>query len=202
VRYGIMNGVYRGVVKSSNNMLYYFHYVEANDTFKLIKASDPSKIHEAGKLLKNCQLGCDLIKAGDLGDSSGGMNTVEEEADISDQDELRTDRHPAAAMITTPDDPNQGRMWHEQEVPVVTKSWDERSLLDALNDNLRKSTEQLRPSVSGMEQQFIVEVLGRTPDQVRRGDVYMNPTQKVLYQQWLGKSMRSKCDSLSKWLKK
>lgn len=203
LRYGIMNGVYRGVVKSSNDMLYYFHYVQANDSFSLVKASDPSQIYEANRMLEKCQLGCDLIKAdGGAGDHSGGMPVIEEEDNIADQNELRTDVHPAAAGITTPDDPAQGRMWHEQEMPPMTKSWDAGSLLQSLNDSLRKSTENLRPPVSNTEQQFIVEVLGRTPDQVRRGDVYMNPTQKVMYQQWLSKSMRGKVSSLSKWIKK
>mgnify|MGYP000073309959 CR=1 FL=1 len=202
VRYGIMNGAYRGVVKSSNEILYYFSYVQANDAFSLIKASDPSQIYEAGRMLEKCMLGCDLIKAEPSDSASGGINTIEEEHDIADQDDLRTDKHPAAAGITTPDNPSQGRMWHEQEMPAMTKSWDASSLLDSLNDNLRKSTEGLLPPVSNMEQRFIVEVLGRTPDQVRRGDIYMNPTQKVMYQQWLGKSMMSKVSGLSKWLKK
>lgn len=202
VRYDVINDAYRGVVKSSNDLLYYFHFVPGNDSFKMVRASDPAQVYEADQLLTKCVLGCNLIKAGDGGDKPAGMNTVEEEADIQDQNELITDRHPAAAMISTPDDPAQGRMWHEQEVPPMTKSWDAGSLLSGLNDSLRKSTQSLRRPISDKEHQFMVEVLGRTPDQLNRGDVYMNPTQKVMYQQWLNKSMRSKVGGLTKWLKK
>jgi hypothetical protein len=204
VRYGIMQGAYRGVVKSSNDLLYYFHFVPEIDSFRLVKAADPSQIEEASRLFDRCHLGCALAKGeGGAGEGSGGMGVIEEERDVADQQEdLLTDRHPGAAIGATPDRPDRGRMWHEEEVPPMAKSWDASGLLNGLNDSLRKSTSQLQRPVSNKEHQFIVEVLGRTPDEVSRGNVYMNPTQKVLYQQWLNKSMRSKIDGLSKWLKK
>lgn len=206
VRYIVMRGVYRGVVKSSNNMLYYFHYVQDNDSFRLVKADDPFKISEANKILDTCKLGCSLIKAGEaggaLGQTTGGQSTINEEVDIDQQDDLLTDKHPAAAITTTPDRPDRGRMWHEEEVPVMAKSWNAGSLLESLNTNLRKSTDNLRPPVSPKEQQFMLEVMGKTPAQIQGGDTYMGPSHKVLYQQWLGKSMMDRVSILDKWTKK
>ncbi len=206
LRYEITHGAYRGVIKSCDNKHFYFHFSPENDAFRLIEANTPDRLQEVGNILKSCQLGCGLKKAegggGDRG--SDGFNTISEEDNIADQDDLTTDVHPGGATHVTPDSPHRGRMWHEEEVPPVTmaKSWDAGSLLDGLNDALRKSTSQLRRPISDQERQFMVEVLGRTPEQVQRGDVYMNPTQKVMYNQWVNKSMRSSMTDLDKWLKK
>lgn len=204
LRYIDMRGVLRGVVKSSNDMLYYFHYVQENDNFRLVKADDPFKISEAKRILQTCELGCTLIKAGGEGaPPSGGQGTINEEVDIDQQDDLLTDKHPAAAITTTPDRPEVGRMWHEQEVPpVMSKSWDAGTLLESLNNTLQKSTNNLRPPVSPKEQQFMLEVMGKTPAQIKRGDTYMGPSHKILFQQWLGKSMRDSVSILDKWTKK
>lgn len=202
VRYGVMQDAYRGVIKSSNEFLYYFHFLPNNDSFRLIKADDPSQIAEANRMLKAATLGCDLRKAEGVGGNSAGVSSIDEDDDVAQQDDLITDRHPGSAMATTPDDPAQGRMWHEQEIPPINKGWNAGSLLEGLNSNLRKSTEQLKRPISQKEHQFMVEVLGKTPDQIDRGDVYMNPTQKVMYQQWLGKSIKTKVGGLNKWLKK
>jgi len=105
LRYIDMRGVLRGVVKSSNDMLYYFHYVQDNDNFRLVKADDPFKISEANRILQTCQLGCTLIKADDGPPPSGGQGVINEEVDIDQQDDLLTDKHPASAMTTTPDRP-------------------------------------------------------------------------------------------------
>ncbi len=207
LRYGIMQGSYRGVVKSSNDLLFYFTYVPSNDAFVLVKADNPDKVYDATKMFSKCKLGCSMIKAGVAGGSAtgsqiGGIDVVDEDDAIAQQQDLITDKHPAAAMISTPDRPDRGKMWHEQEVPPLAKSWDASSLLNDLNANLRKSTEQLRKPVSQKEHDFMIEVMGKTPGQIDRGDTYMSPSHKVLFQQWLGKSMRSKVSSLSDWLKK
>ena len=203
LRYTLMRGVYRGVVKSSNEQLYYFHYVQENDNFRLIKADDPFKIQEANRILENCDLGCSLIKGQQDQPSSGGQNVIDEQLDIDQQDELLTDKHPGAAGTTSPDRLDRGKMWHEEEVPpVMAKSWDAGTLLDCLNTTLQKSTDNLRPAASPQETQFMLEVMGKTPEQINRGDTYMGPTHKVQFQQWLSKSMRSKVSILDKWTKK
>ena len=82
------------------------------------------------------------------------------------------------------------------------KSWDAGTLLDSLNDTLQKSTNSLRPTVSPQETQFMLEVMGKTPDQIKRGDTYMGPSHKIAFQQWLGKSMMDSVSILDKWTKK
>ena len=204
IRYGIMQGVYRGVVKSSVEDLYYFHFVPATDVFRLIKADDPDKVQYATRLLKDCGLGCSLIKAEEQGAVGGGMDVVSEEVDIDQQEKLMTDRHPAAAMITTPDNPARGRMWHEEDAAPVpySKSWNAATLMESLNTTLRKSTDNLQRPISQHERTFMLEVMGKTQGEIERGDTYMSPSHKVLFQQWMGKSMRTRVNSLSDWLKK
>lgn len=204
VRYDIHGGAYRGVIKSNTGRYYYFSMSPSQGLFNMMEADSPDKLHEVGRMFKTCSLGCDLAKADGAGadGGSGGFNTVSEEENIEHQKELTTDVHPGSATHVTPDDPTSGRMWHEQEIPAMTKSWNAESLLVGLNDNLRKSTSQLLPSISPQERKFLTEVLGRTPEQISRGNTKMNPTQKVMYQQWLTKSMKSNMDGLSKWFKK
>jgi len=145
IRYGVMNRgtmhAYRGVVKSTQGDLYYFNWHEGAK-FKLVPANDDTKVWEANKLFKSCQLGCDLIRSNDNAPITAGepVDPPEEEEDINDvdkdeggvpgaavapvaeetwaQDQQRMlhEVHPGAAGTQTADDPTVGRDWHAQDL--------------------------------------------------------------------------------------
>ena len=203
-RYEEINGAIHGVIQSSQDQLYYFNLF--GDSFKVLKADDPTKVYDAGKILKKSNNGFDLVKgptgAGSSGEVKPGIPTMEEEDSVAQQNDLITDQHPGAAIGTTPDRPEVGRQWHQEDQPIIGRSLDAINMLNTANETIRKSIDLVSRPISDKEKQFMLEVLGRTPDQVTRGEVYMNPTQKVLYQRWLNKSMETKVYSLTDWLKK
>ena len=127
------------------------------------------------------------------GGGSGGVPSVEEEDDVQAQNDIITDRHPSGASSTTPDLPNRGRIWHEEQ---IVRSFD----IDRL-DNLSKSLNEMAPSsrYSEKEKEFMLS-LGKTPEEIDSGTAKMSATQKVLFQKWLGKSLRNRIYSLQKAL--
>ena len=203
VRYGVMNDTLRGVVKSTKGDLYYFNYAPNADSFRLVKADDDVKLWESYRLLKNCTLGCDLVRMEKAEPaSSPAAPALSEDQNIEDQDRLITEVHPGAAVAPTPDLPERGRVWHEEEEePVIGKSlnnsWDANALLRGLGKSLQSTAPKLDRPISTQEHRFLTEELGRTPKQIEEGDVKMSPTQKVLYNRWLGKSLRSRLENLS-----
>lgn len=200
LRYGIMKDVYRGIIKSVTDDIFYFHY-KPDGIFSLVKANTEDQKWEANRILTKSELGCDLIKAGEgSGNEVPGLPSVmEEEEFVDNQDDITTDRHPGAATGFTPDRPEVGRQWHQEEAIKSTGFWTEKDLLDGLNVALKKSVEEIKRPISESEARFMSEVLGKTPEEIDIG-VNLNPTQKVLYQRWLGKSMRSKISPLKNWL--
>lgn len=219
IRYGVMNGTMRGIIKTANEDMYYFNFVPGNN-FKISKADDDTKIWEANRLLQRCQMGCDLMKGsddeviedydeeetekaeegggGDGGPTAAVLPRIPEDQAIQAQQRIMTERHPGAAMGTTPDRPEVGRLWHEET--VKSGFWNRNTLLKGLGNKLQaQAAERIQP-VTSPERQFMLEVLGRTPDQIGAGDTYMNPTQKVLFARWMGKSLDTKIDGLAYWL--
>ena len=231
LRYGIMNQTRRGVVKSTDGTLYYMSYAPGHE-FRLIKADTPRKKWESENLLKNCNLGCDLIKAGaeyhddekeeELDKAEGGAGQqvasrpmpVEEEQQIADQHDVMTTHHPGAAGALTPDQPNRGKDWHgtqQQQVPTqpvpdapVEKGgfWDMNTLLKGLGQSMQKSVPPRYRQPSHQEHQFMVEVLGRSPEDIAGGNASMSPGQRVQFNQWLNKSLRYSLNGLQGWRNK
>lgn len=144
IRYGIMRGVNRGVVKSTNGDLFYFNHVPER-SFKLVPVSVGAnekiiagREWEANKLLSKCNLGCDMRKADELplegseqlgeeravdpddeqdvnkAPSSGTIPEDEERALLAQQRMLQERHYGGAGGNTTPDRPEVGRNWHEQ----------------------------------------------------------------------------------------
>lgn len=217
IRYGKMRDVYRGAIKDIVGDSYYFTVVQ--DDFRLVKASDDTKKWEVDRMLKNCQIGCDLLsspekveKAEGGGGEGGGapVATMQEEDAIAAQDGLITDQHPGGTGGQTPDLEYQGRNWHpddpeaQEPPPEVQKAqaWDFNTLLSGLGDMMAKGeagAPTARPYVTEREKQFMISELGRTPQEVAMGNTSLNPTQRKLYNMWVNKSLRSSLSSLEDW---
>lgn len=225
IRYGIMKNVYRGVVKDVNENLYYFNYVPNNDSVKLVKADDKTKIWEANKLFKSCNLGCDIIKAeivdeddedeekavgsgpgatggNQTGGHSGGTAPITEAQAVAQQNTLLTEEHPGAATAETPDLPNVGRDWHGDNAVKSTKIWTHTDLLKSLGQTLKSTALVINRKIDPKERQYLVEVLGRTPYEVDNGNSRINSAQRAQYNLWLTKSLQTQLNKLENWVKK
>lgn len=207
LRYGITKGTFRGAIKDIKGDLYYFHYNDRD--FRVVKSGNPEKEKELLNILHKCKLGCDLIKADDTEKAEGqsptaALPTIPEDQDVEAQDRLTTDRHPGSTGAgTTPDRPEVGRVWHPEDDPETVQknnSWDYNSILKSLGYSFKKNARVIKSSYSPQEKKFMVEVLGKSPEDVENGYVKMNPTQKVIYRKWLNKSARNKIKNLSKFI--
>jgi hypothetical protein len=225
VRYGIFKDVHRGVLKSTAGELYYFNY-PPNGNFHLVKADTPTKEWEANKLIKSCNLGFDLIKAEksvehavDEDDEDEKKADVAglppasrpEDQNVATQDSQVTEVHPGATTSQTSQDDGSAERWHgtghlERALPVITQeenahAWDTTALMKAWGQELQKTA----PSVSNVDpqqRQFMIEVLGKTPNEIDSGKTKMSPSYRAQYNQWLTKSLRGRITTLSGWLGK
>jgi hypothetical protein len=219
IRYGKMRDVYRGAIHDILGDAYYF--TSHGENYRLVKATDSTRKWEIDQMMKNCRVGCDLVRDAEAiekaeGSGQGGHDPaiLEEEDNISAQDDLITDQHPGGAGSSTPDLPYVGRDWHaddpegQQTVAEATQkamNWDYNALLSGLGDTMKKAqagAPTARPYVTASERQFMVEELGRTPDEVASGNVNLNPTQRKLYNMWTNKGLRKSISSLENWKKK
>lgn len=140
IRYGVMERgpmrAFRGVVKSKTGSCFYFNWHEGTE-FKMAKAATPEGEWEARRLLKSCQLGCDLRKAEsapiDAGQSieedvdednsrkgavgfvpSTATAPVDEDRYLQSQQRLMTEQHPGSTQAQDPPpDDDEGKQWHE-----------------------------------------------------------------------------------------
>ena len=200
VRYELHSGEIIGIIKSTKGDFYQFDF---NDHTREMSVNAVDG-RTAATMFEKCLYGFDLKKADDLEDEekavgggggeqgSGQPSAVTEEQAIAQQNRLLTEQHPGAATGITPDRPDRGRQWHQETV----KS------LKSIGEMINKSVEQYFPIVSDTEKQFLVEVLGRVPEEVDGGDTRMTPIQKVTYQKWLAKSVYKDYQSLNGWLAK
>lgn len=218
LRYDEIKGAVRGVIKSTDGEFYYFNYF--NDELKLSKAEKRDRIIEAGWMHDRLTKGLDAIeqeegeeneaeKAAGEGtgeQSSGVLPRVPEKRNVRAQERLTTEHHPGAASGPyTPDRPEVGRQWHEEEPeqpePQQTQKsqiWTKAELIKSLGKGLSEQANKIYREPSQLERQFLMEELGRTPEQIDNGDVNMNPTQKVLFQRYLNKSLRNRVKGLKK----
>lgn len=200
VRYDVQNGDITGIMKSSNDSAYHFTF--STET-RLLETTSVDRF----TTFQKGTYGFDLKKAEELEDeetedtekaagAAGGQegsaqpSSITEEQAIAQQNRLMTEQHPGAAGGVTPDRPDRGRQWHQETV----KS------LQFLGEDLIKSVDAYFPKVSDSEKQFMVEILGRAPDEVDAGDTRMTPVQKVTYQKWLTKSIHKEYRQLTGWL--
>ncbi len=209
VRYDLLNTEFAGIMKGTCGNTYYFQFDPT--TLSLDHhAVDAFSAARADHIFAKSAHGFDLIKSipsddeedeekamgapsGGGGQNSGGPGgAVSEEQAMAAQQRLMTEQHPGAAGGQTPDRPEVGRQWHQDTV----KS------LNFMSEEINKSVESFYPSVSDTEKQFLVEVMGRSPDDVDAGDARMTPIQKVTYQKWLAKSVNNDYKTLTGWLAK
>lgn len=225
VRYGIFKDVYRGVVKSTAGELYYFNY-PPNGNFHLVKAVDTTKEWEVNKLLKSCNLGFDLIKAEksvehavDEDDEDEKKADIAglpppsrpEEIDVATQDSQMTEVHPGATSSQTSQQDGSAERWHgtghlERALPEITQdenahAWDTNALMKAWGQQLQATAPRVS-TVDPQQRQFMVEVLGKTPDEIDSGKTKMSPSHRAQYNQWLTKSLRGRITTLSSWMGK
>lgn len=228
MRYEPTPSGFRGVIKSSEaEEMWYFHYLLGGE-FRLLKADTEDRIWDANRLFRSLDHGCEINKASPdvevpdvedddpdaekAGGASGGGSTsgqpapVDEEQSLREQHSLLTDQHPGAATSTTPDLPNRGRDWHGtasksldalDEMPSVT---DYKPILKSLGRVLRETA--YHKSVGDKEKQFMVEVLGRTPEEIDRGNTHMSPVHRAQFNLWLNKSLKNRIGKLNNWLEK
>lgn len=218
LRYGITNNVYRGVVKSGEGDLYYFNYVPGKN-FKLVKAVDKEKQWDANRILTKSRLGCDLVKSGEkeeekekiedgepetkaTGVAGAAMAPVPEAQAIAQQNTLTTDVHPGAAGGGGSPDIH-GDRWHpeEDQAQKSTEIWALGSLLKSMGQQLQATAPVPSRMPTDKEQEFMVEVLGRNPEEVAGGRSQLSPTQRAHFNLWLNRSLGDKLGFLKSWLK-
>lgn len=215
LRYGIMKSVYRGVVQNGEGELFYFNYVPGKD-FKLVKANDKTKAWDAERIIKKSKLGCDLIKAGVKkkddeeedeeksaagGTAGAAMAPVPEAQAVAQQNTLTTDVHPGAAGGGGRPDSSPER-WHPDEAQKSNEIWTLGSLLKSMGQQLQATAPVPSRMPTDKEREFMVGVLGRSPDEVSAGRVQLSPTQRAHFNMWLNRSLSGKLDTLKTWLKK
>ncbi|MCF6205373.1 MAG: hypothetical protein L3J47_00570 [Sulfurovum sp.] len=191
-------GVVRGVMKSTSGNLHYFTLNMHSDRFTISKAQSGKEEEDLETLFDSMDIECSLaVKA--EGQTMTGIASVKEEDALAQDRAASVEVHPGAAMVSTTDRPEVGRKWHED---AFDKSWDASALLTELNTALQKSTGNARTPLSEQESQFMAEVLGETQENINSGNVQMRPVHKVMYRQWLGKSMHDSVSDLKGWLSK
>lgn len=206
VRYELQNSEITGIIKSTSGNLFFFHFNPHTQDMKT-NVVDSFTSYNAEYLFEKSNNGFDLIKADveDLedeeksaGSGAGGQEgsaqpaAITEQQAIAQQNRLMTEQHPGAAVGSTPDRPDVGRQWHQDAV----KS------LETVGALIRKAVDTYYPPVTDTEKQFMVEVLGRTPEEVDSGYTKMTPIQKVTYQKWLTKSSSGAYHRLNTWAAK
>ncbi len=205
VRYDLQNSEFTGIIKSTAGNTYFFQYEPDNSVLKAFPI-DRMAERRADIIFSQATCGFDIIKsdteettkaappAGGGGDASGGSlpAPIDEEQAVAGEQREMTEIHPGAAEGVIPDDPAIGRQWHQDAMKALSE----------LDEEINKSIEVFKPSISSQEKQFMVEVLGRDPYEVDDGHSKMTPTQKVTYQRWLAKSVSQNYRNLNGWLAK
>lgn len=236
LRYGIMRGVNRGVVKAVTGAMFYFNHVpshpDAEKAFKITPVSQgtttaiiQNREWEAGKLLKTCNLGCDMLKRASVPPSDAeeldkapetGTIPIDEERYMQGQQRMLQERHPGAAGGgTTPDRPEVGRDWHQplrrgQERQTLTspadglppvasndgqKHWSAAGLIKSYGEQLQASAPQARPQLTQLEVTFATEVLGKSQSSIDTGQVSFSPHDQRRFHQWRTNNLRSRLTS-------
>lgn len=221
VRYDAFREVYRGVVKSTTGELYYFNYTPKTDTYRIVKADTQTKQWEAERLLKNCKHGCDMTnekqeddeKAGKAGGSPADFMppSIPEEDAVRTADSEVTERHPGATVASTPEQDGSAERWHgsghiERALPPTDQSvnpnaWSTTSLLKAWGQVLQETAPRVA-QIDPQERRFMIEVMGKAPEEVDSGRVQIGSARRAQYNQWLTRSTRTHMGRLNEWLSK
>ena len=135
-----------------------------------------------------------------------------ESQELATQASQITTVHPGAAGGgTTPQQDGSEERWHggghiERALPPITQeenahAWDTNTLMKAWGQQLQATAPRVS-NLDAQQRQFMIEVLGKTPDEVDSGRTKMSSQHNAKYNQWLTKSLRGKITSLSGWLGK
>jgi len=228
VRYDEFRNGYRGAVKSIDGQYFYFTLPEKGE-FKIVKADTKNKEWEAGRLLKSCKLGCDLIKAEKsvehavkedddkeeeekAGAGGGGTATLPpasrpEEREVATQQSQITEVHPGATQASTPQQDGSSERWHGPDIeralpePENTDPWTTNDLMKAWGEQLQATAPRV-VNIDPKVRQFMIDVLHKSAEDVDSGRIKLSSTHQTQYNQWLTKSLRGRVSSLSNWLNK
>jgi len=225
LRYGTIPAIagptrYRGVVKSTKGDFHYFNWNEDVE-FKLVPA-DASIMHKNSSVMdmfKTMECGCDLRKEGDEEEDEtekagapvlgGGVPAVEEAQWVNQQQNMMTDVHPGAAQSQTPDDPTQGRNWHQKalhtttdavgHVPPNEDNWSSADLIKSWGIRLQESAPSVMPPATPIEAQYMKEVLGMSETDIQKGAL-MAPRHRTAFERWKTTQLRGTISGLQNWL--
>jgi hypothetical protein len=203
---------YRGVVKSFNNEMFYFSFVEGKP-FKIVKADNPEKLWDANRIMKGCASGVDMTKAEDEKKAGEGLPPASqpEAQAIQDENNQVTDQHPGATVATTPEADDSAARWHgtghiERALPDLdptqnAHAWTTSDLLKAWGQHLQTTAPRV-VNIDPNQRKFMVSELGLDPRQVDAGKARMNGSQRAQYNEWLTRSLRGRMDGLAGFLRK
>lgn len=221
------HSVFRGVIKSISGDRYYFQ-LPPNGIFHIVKADTETKKWEAEKLIKSCSLGCDLIKAKkNIEDATkddeeekkaGGAiadmapPSTPEAHDVQTTESQMTENHPGGAMGTTPQQDGSAERWHgssddvQRALPQFDHSqnpnaWSTNDLLKAWGQQLQATAPRVA-NVDPQMRKYMIEIMGKTPQEIDSGRVQLSGVHRAQYNQWVTKSTRVKMNSLQGWLQK
>jgi hypothetical protein len=210
IRYDEFRGSYRGVIKALDGETYYFVLPPTN-IFHVVKADNEDKRWEAERILKSCKHGCDLQRAlEDKEDEKKGDITGLPPASLPEQqmvqDQTQVDAHPGAAGGQTPEQDGSSDRWHGDgknvsKAVVIPDLGSVCKSLSMMGQELQETAPKLN-HVDQQMKQFMVEVMGKMPEEVDAGHVSLNSLQRAEYNRWLTKSLRGRMSGLANWLKK
>lgn len=228
LRYGVMRRghmeVYRGVVKSTTGDFFYFNWSPQGD-FRLVPASDPAKQWESERLYKSCSLGCDLIRGpmvkpddedeedAEKADLPGAaVAPVHEDDWARQQESMQHEVHPGSTQSALPDDPTQGKQWHEPlrrasdglhalAANDGEKHWSTIDLMKAYGAKLQASAPTVAPRIDPVEAHYLQEVMGATPDQIEKG-MRLAPRHRIDFERWKSSQLRGRMSGLRDWLER
>lgn len=228
LRYGNFRDVYRGVVKSVDDELFYFNHVP-DGSFRLVKAEGQDQEWDAHRLLKSCDMGCDLKKADEIkpdtadetedeetekaegggvpggtagAAGSGSPPSVAEPQALKEQARLLTEHHPGGVSGGyTPDLPTRGRQWHEEEpAQPAAKSEGFWNKMDLVK-GLAASLQESAPRPGPAPTAREQQYLTEVLGRAP-GDTKMNAIERGQYNTWLTKSLGASLSGLAAWRKR
>lgn len=227
LRYGEFRGGYRGVIKDTAGQLYYFN-LPPSLSFQLIKADTKEKQNEACQLHEKLKCGCDMmhtnktIEAATEEDEDeekgpmGGTGTLPpasrpEAQEVATQTSQIMTNHPGATQASTPQQDGSTERWHgsghlELALPPIDNStnpnaWNTNQLLKAWGDKLQSTAPRVNP-LDPQERKYLVEVLGKTPQEVDSGKARISSQHRAHYNEWLTRSLRTRVGGLVDFLQK
>jgi len=150
--------------------------------------------------------------------SAATVNRTEDQS-IQEQPRLQTDVHPGNTAAQMPEDETTGRNWHEPITrsqqpqlftragdglaPLATndgeKHWSAVDLLKSYGQQLQATAPRVAPPVSSLEQQFLQDAMGVTPEQIAKG-IRLAPRHRAAFEQWKAARLRERLNGLRDYI--